>query len=170
MSATARHGEVALLQVAAQPCMNDIIEAACDKRNHTDSMRSNAGLEGTGYRPADQRIDTQFGKTGGLSCGGFVRQTFILFVDDSSIGDLDDANLPCHVEYRRDPVVPDRECCFHPSAIFLPPNSHVDSIRRANPVQPTFVRARGPSGGIKMEYGVAITHCLRCWMVAGVLL
>jgi hypothetical protein len=111
--AAAGHSELAAIETAAEPSLNDLAQIAGHERDHLDAVSGDHRMQRPGYRAAYQCADAEFRQTNHLLKRQVVRQDFLRFSCNSPRLGRDDMDLPGDVEDRRYPMVPVGEGRFH---------------------------------------------------------
>jgi hypothetical protein len=111
--ATAGQDEEIVLEPAAHPRLNYLLQVAAHERDDPDAVGCDHGLHGAGNGSANERVDTQLDQAKPLHCPRIDRKGLLGFADDTPRLDLHQEDLPGEIEDRSDSVVPDRKCRLH---------------------------------------------------------
>jgi hypothetical protein len=111
-----RHGKCIVPQVAFEPGLNNLMQAASYERDDLNAVAGDHYMQRPGYSAAYQSTDTQFHQPERLLDRQVFRQHCLRLAYNLSGLDFDDMNLPRGVEDRRDSFVPVCKCHFHRSS------------------------------------------------------
>ena len=121
-SAATGHGKGILAQGVSHPGGDNLVQVPRYERNDLDAVTGHDGMHGPGDGAAYEGAYSQLHQPQRLVCRKILRQGRARFAqypsrsdvaDIPGIPDINDVKLAGGVENRRDPVVPDREGCFH---------------------------------------------------------
>jgi len=130
-SAATGHGKGIVSQGVFQPGRDNLVQVPRYEGNDLDAVTGHDGMHGPGDGAAHEGAYSQLHQPQRLVYRKILRQGRARFVqypsrpDISGISDINDVKLAGGVENRRDPVVPDREGCFHYRTPFFIPTFNI---------------------------------------------
>jgi hypothetical protein len=116
-SETARHGERLSVERARKPGLKHLAQIAGHEGDDRDAVPRHQIVKRSGDRAANQRVHPEFGEPKRPAGRELFGQDRIGFADDFPVLDFDEAEMPGHVEHRRDAIVPNSKSRFHASKL-----------------------------------------------------
>jgi len=93
-----RHGKIVQLYVAAEPGLDDFIQAAGNKGNDLNAITGNHGMQISRYTAANQSLYFQFQKPHHPMDWQSFHQCLLRFPHNPPGFNMDDLNLACSIE------------------------------------------------------------------------
>jgi hypothetical protein len=101
-----RHGESITGKVAAEPCLDYVVQLASHERDYPDALPGYHLVQRSGNRPAYERANAQLRQAKYLTHREAIKLDLLHFADRFSCLGFHDTHQPRHIKDRRDAVVP----------------------------------------------------------------